>query len=578
MKKLRRRLILHFSLQFILLAISMALIIIVLFFVLLIFITNKEYQTNELQATIEHIGTDTEIKDGKAVIREEWDDILSEKGLWLQIINEDGKLVASRNAPADLPEQYSLIDMVKIQKTNELDKYAVSYYLETFYKQSYLFLLGYQDASADLLEELAESYSQDGMLVENTERLQSSMEKMNATLHIYSRKDELVFTAGKLKTELEDAPLDVFMRMKAPNTYETDAVSLLFPKSGYTWVLYTANETEKVHKMNTFREIIMILGILTALVLACTMVIAFWNGFKYGHPLLLFTNWLDRMGEGLYDQVITKQEQKRIFKRNGKMRRKYRLYQEVFVAFNDMAEKLRNTEQERKQLDRTREEWMAGISHDLRTPLSTIQGYGHLFESGNFNWTEEELKEIGKTVREKSDYMLNLIEDFSLSFRLKNDRFFLASVETEMNDFIMKVIGKYKQDHMLSGHPIHFEGTSSDVYAHIDLILFERLLDNMIYNSFTHNPPGTKIDVSLQLHDGMLNVEVRDNGKGMDQETIDKLFTRYYRGTNTEERTEGTGLGMSIAKQIAELHGGNIRVHSKLGRGTIVTFVLPALD
>ena len=87
------------------------------------------------------------------------------------------------------------------------------------------------------------------------------------------------------------------------------------------------------------------------------------------------------MGKEQYDEVFTEKERKKIFKKKGKIRHRYKLFQEVIQSFYTMTKKLDKAQQERKRLERTREEWMAGISHDLRTPLSTIQGYGHLLES-----------------------------------------------------------------------------------------------------------------------------------------------------------------------------------------------------
>ncbi|MEK1833176.1 histidine kinase dimerization/phospho-acceptor domain-containing protein [Priestia megaterium] len=129
--------------------------------------------------------------------------------------------------------------------------------------------------------------------------------------------------------------------------------------------------------------------IVAALVLLATISISIWNAFRYGGPLLLFTSWLGRMGSGNYSEVLTEKERKRVFRKNGKVRFQYRLYSEVITAFYEMAEQLSLAEKERKQLESTREEWMTGISHDLRTPLSTIQGYGHMLESGHYNGTKK---------------------------------------------------------------------------------------------------------------------------------------------------------------------------------------------
>ncbi len=107
--------------------------------------------------------------------------------------------------------------------------------------------------------------------------------------------------------------------------------------------------------------------------------------------------------------------------------------------------------------------------------------------------------------------------------------------------------------------------------------MFERMLDNLIYNAIKHNPPGTKISITMEENDqgNKLRIVIQDNGIGMDEETLKHLFSRYYRGTNTDEKVEGTGLGMNIAMQIAKLHKGTLIVESKEQVGTSVVIDFP---
>ncbi|MFC5560083.1 sensor histidine kinase [Ureibacillus thermophilus] len=224
-------------------------------------------------------------------------------------------------------------------------------------------------------------------------------------------------------------------------------------------------------------------------------------------------------------------------------------------------------------MEKTKEEWMAGISHDLRTPLSTMQGYGVLLESGQYDWSKEELMEIGQTIHEKSNYMLNLIEDFSLSFQLKNKPGQIIFEKTEMNQFLKEILKNYQRDKTLAYYTFHFKGLNQSAFLSINQKLFKRMIDNLIYNAIKHNPKGTIIWVYLEKDQekNMLTITIEDNGIGMDKETLKHLFTRYYRGTNTDEKSDGTGLGMSIAKQIADLHKGMISVQSEKNKGTTVT-------
>jgi len=100
---------------------------------------------------------------------------------------------------------------------------------------------------------------------------------------------------------------------------------------------------------------------------------------------------------------------------------------------------------------------------------------------------------------------------------------------------------------------------------------FTRIIDNMISNAIKHNPTNTKIAIIVQKEsDHYFTVRIQDNGIGMDSSTLDQLFERYYRGTNSEENTSGSGLGMSIAKQLTVAHGGEIAASSIPGEGTVI--------
>ncbi|MNN71318.1 Adaptive-response sensory-kinase SasA [compost metagenome] len=102
-----------------------------------------------------------------------------------------------------------------------------------------------------------------------------------------------------------------------------------------------------------------------------------------------------------------------------------------------------------------------------------------------------------------------------------------------------------------------------------------RLMDNLLSNAVKHNPPGVIVTVYVGRMNDKACIRVIDNGKGMDEETLHHLFNRYYRGTNSDESTEGSGLGMSIAKTIVEAHSGEIQVKSKVWQGTIIEILLP---
>jgi len=198
-----------------------------------------------------------------------------------------------------------------------------------------------------------------------------------------------------------------------------------------------------------------------------------------------------------------------------------------------------------------------------------------MLESGHYNWNEEELKEIGQTLRDKSEYMVELVEDFSLAFKLQNNVVVLETKKVDVHQLLQHIVLKFVNDRTIEN--VHF----SYVPAHLQPFIqadprwFERMLDNLIFNAIKHNPKNTTITISTAIKSDCVLITIQDDGIGMDEETQKNLFDRYYRGTNTTEKTEGAGLGMSIAKAICELHKGHIEVSSTLHEGTAIILHLP---
>ena len=108
----------------------------------------------------------------------------------------------------------------------------------------------------------------------------------------------------------------------------------------------------------------------------------------------------------------------------------------------------------------------------------------------------------------------------------------------------------------------------------VDDILIRRAISNLIYNAIVHNREDISIKVRVEKYDEHILIRIEDNGKGIKQEELGRIFDRYYRGTNTGELHKGSGLGMAITHDIVIAHGGNVQVHSTVGQGTVLEIKL----
>ena len=292
--------------------------------------------------------------------------------------------------------------------------------------------------------------------------------------------------------------------------------------------------------------------------------------------MITMMKWIQNLGSGLYEQPLDIHQRPVMINKKGKLKRKYRLYKDLIATLAQLTETLQLHETQRRKITQTREEWITGLSHDLKTPLSSISGYAQMLESKDYDWTEEETREFAGIIAEKSTYMMNLLEDLTLTFRLKNQALPLVKEEVDINEFIRRTIIHFINDPTTSDMKFIFQPHNETIFASIDPKWFQRIMDNLIANAVKYNPSGTTITVSIStIEEHLLIITIKDDGIGMDNETIGKLFHRYYRGTNTSDSDSGTGLGMAITKQLVHLHGGSINVKSTLQKGTTVRIILP---
>ncbi|RXZ82636.1 sensor histidine kinase [Paenibacillaceae bacterium] len=572
MRSIRRRLALHFTSQFVLLLFFVATLVIITLLVIMQLLINADIKRTFPIGALDAILLDTTVGEERIHVPQRWIDQLTDRHYWLQVVDQNGKVRFAINTPADLKSSYNTGELLEIKQKESYGPYDVLSAYDRDRKEPLLFLLGFENENKKVLEALFQQHAEDGLLpVADLPQIDQALRESGNSLQIMDESGRIVQSAGEAYDETMYRPLD-FYQVEA---VQGETLSIFHDtESGLFWLLQR-EKSKMFIGQPLLKEAIMYLSFFGVVVLLFTLFISMYHGYRYGRPLLLFIEWFNRLGSGRYEEALSNKERKRLYRRNGKLRRRYKLYKEVIEGFHDMAARLNDARVERLRLEKTREEWMTGISHDLRTPLSSIQGYGHLMESGQFQWTEEELEEIGGTIREKSDYMLDLIQDFSLAFQLQNQAVPFEMEQVEAGEFVRRIVLKYVNDRTMQQVTFDYEESERPLALQANPKWFTRMLDNIIINAVKHNPAGTVITVATVRDGKDAVISIGDNGVGMNEETRNSLFDRYYRGTNTEEGADGAGLGMNIAKSIALAHRGSIEVSSAEECGTTITLRFP---
>ncbi len=211
----------------------------------------------------------------------------------------------------------------------------------------------------------------------------------------------------------------------------------------------------------------------------------------------------------------------------------------------------------------------------MKTPLSPIKGYAELLTS-NAEIDKATMQEYGGIILKNVNHTEKLINDLKLTYQLDSGSMPFNPQSVKLARYMKELVIDIVNDPAFKDRNIVFESNAQDIEICIDTDLFRRAMNNLIINALTHNPPETKVTISIDTNsEKEACVYISDNGTGMSEAEQAELFNRYYRGTNTKEKPEGSGLGLAIAKQIITLHNGNITIKSKLDEGTQFTVVFP---
>lgn len=242
-------------------------------------------------------------------------------------------------------------------------------------------------------------------------------------------------------------------------------------------------------------------------------------------------------------------------------------------AFNKMAATIEANIQEIKNNDRLRRDLIANISHDLRSPLASIQGYLETIM----------IKEEKLSSTERRDYLEIVYKNFQRLNRLVDDLLELSKLDAKqikpkpehfsIAELTQDVVLKFKPQAEKQHITIHSDFPSGIPIVEGDIGMIERALSNLLDNALIYTPEKGTVTVELQDKEKKVSVKVTDNGKGISDTDLPRVFDRFYRADKSRS-TEGTGLGLAITKKIIDAHHGEITVQSHLNKGTTFQFEL----
>lgn len=234
-------------------------------------------------------------------------------------------------------------------------------------------------------------------------------------------------------------------------------------------------------------------------------------------------------------------------------------------AFDVMAERLQEAEVLRKQLT-------ADIAHELRTPLSAVRGYLEGMQDGVLAPDEETLEACHReTMR-----LVDLVQDLQTLATSDAGGMKLALAEVDLREAVQQAVKAISSAFPEAKVELVLPADEIDCRTLADDELFQRAVRNLLVNACKYSPAGAPVTVRLTCHPGELSLQVRDRGVGISPEDLPRIFDRFYRADPSRTRsTGGSGLGLTLARSIARLHGGDLQAASQPGKGSLFTLTLP---
>lgn len=245
------------------------------------------------------------------------------------------------------------------------------------------------------------------------------------------------------------------------------------------------------------------------------------------------------------------------------------------VTFREMSERIIQQVKQLQHSDTSRRELVANVSHDLRTPLASLQGYLETLALKDDQLSEEEKRHYINVAYQHSERLRKLISELFELSTLENQGAQLHFEPFSMSELIQDVSQKFELSAREKNLVISTNIPTQPAFVSADIGLIQRVLENLIENAIKYTPAGGQIGISLVHGNNGVSTSISDTGQGIPESDLPHIFDRFYRVDKYRDE-DGTGLGLAIAKRIMQLHNGSIDVASIPDSGTTFSFELPS--
>ncbi len=231
-----------------------------------------------------------------------------------------------------------------------------------------------------------------------------------------------------------------------------------------------------------------------------------------------------------------------------------------------------------KEIDKMKTELVSMVAHELRSPLTSVSGFSELLLDESV--TREQSVEYAAIILKEANRLSELINKFLDISKIEAGKSQVKKAPVQLREIVDKVldVNLYQAEKSNIAVSLKVSNNLPMVYADRDMI--EQVVLNLFSNAVKYSPENAAVEIRLKEFDAEIAVEIEDTGYGISEDALPRIFDKFYRATDNEKVRDvsGTGLGLSLVKEIVELHGGRVIVRSKVGKGSTFGFVLPKYE
>ena len=287
---------------------------------------------------------------------------------------------------------------------------------------------------------------------------------------------------------------------------------------------------------------------------AIALIITFFLSRRILAPVKALTHAAKRLGRGDFTQRVEVKDKSELG--------------ELANTFNSMANDLERAEQLRQNM-------VADIAHELRTPLSNVKGYLEATRDGVLKPDADTLRKLD----EEATLLSRLVDDLQELSLAEAGELKLVCHTEDIANLINQTVSTTQAKAIVKGVSISTELSDKLPPVNIDSHRISQVLRNLLENAMTYTAAGGVVTVAATQQDNRVEVSVTDTGEGIPAEELSNIFERFYRVDKSRARaTGGSGLGLTIARRLVEAHGGEIKVHSEPGNGSCFSFTIPVSE